>query len=210
MADINKVKFGIKEAHYSILSEDENGNISYGEVKPIKGSRQFSFSKEGGEDSKWYADDGVYYNIPGTNTGYSGDLTVAKIPDEFLIDVLGFFLDTNGVLVEDADAVSKEFALMLEFSGDKMKTRHCFFRCTASRPDINASTIEEQAEPQEETINITAIPVEFTTVIEGEQGEADTTITKRIVKSKANETDSPTQYAAWFTAVQIPEFSAEA
>lgn len=210
MADTNKVKFGIKEAHYSILTEDENGNISFGEVKPIKGSRQFSFSKEGGDDSKWYADDGVYYNIPGTNTGYSGDLTVAKIPDEFLIDVLGFFLDANGVLVEDADAVSKEFALMMEFSGDKMKTRHCFFRCTASRPDINANTIEEQAEPQEETISITAIPVEFTTVIEGEQGEPDVTITKRIVKSKANETDSPTQYAEWFTTVQVPEFSAEA
>lgn len=210
MADTNKVKFGIKEAHYSILTEDENGNISFGEVKPIKGSRQFSFSKEGGDDSKWYADDGVYYNIPGTNTGYSGDLTVAKIPDEFLIDVLGFFLEANGVLVEDADAVSKEFALMMEFSGDKMKTRHCFFRCTASRPDINAQTIEEQAEPQEETISITAIPVEFTTVIEGEQGEPDVTITKRIVKSKANETDSPTQYAEWFTTVQVPEFSAEA
>ena len=95
MADTNKVKFGIKEAHYSILTEDENGAITYGEVKPIKGSRAFSFSKEGGEDSKWYADDGVYYNIPGTTTGYSGDLTVAKVPDEFLIDVLGFFLDYN-------------------------------------------------------------------------------------------------------------------
>ena len=182
MADTNKVKFGIKEAHYALLSEDENGVISYGEVKPIKGSRNFSFSKEDGDDSKWYADDGVYYNIPGSNTGYSGDLTVAKIPDEFLIDVLGFFLDANDVLVEDADAVSKEFALMLEFSGDKMKTRHCFFRCTASRPDINAATIEEQAEPQEETISITAIPVEFTTTIEGQGGEADTKIKKRVVK----------------------------
>lgn len=210
MGDTNKVKYGIKEAHYALLSEDENGVISYGTVKPIKGSRQFSFSKEGGDDSKWYADDGVYYNIPGSNTGYSGDLTVAKIPDEFLIDVLGFFLDANGVLVEDADAVSKEFALMMEFSGDKMKTRHLFFRCTASRPNINAATIEAQAEPQEETISITAIPVEFTTTIQGEGGEADTTITKRVVKSKANETDSPTQYAAWFEAVQIPEFSAEA
>ena len=44
MADTNKVKFGIKEAHYSILTEDENGAITYGEVKPIKGSRAFSFS----------------------------------------------------------------------------------------------------------------------------------------------------------------------
>ena len=210
MADTNKVFFGIKRCFYSVLSEDSNGAITYGEVKPLKGARSTNMSKEGGDDSKWYADDGVYYNIPGTNTGYSGELVLAKIPDEFLIDVLGFFLDANNMLIEDADAVSKEFALMMEFSGDAMKTRHCFYRCTAQRPDVSSSTLEEQAEPQEQTISITAIPVEFSTVIEGEQEEPDTIITKRVVKAKANETDSPTQYAAWYDAVQVPEFSAEA
>ena len=210
MADSNKVRFGIKECHYAMLQESEQGEITYGEVKPLKGARSTNLSREGGDDSKWYADDGVYYNIPGSNSGYSGDLVLAKIPDEFLIDVLGFFLDENGLLVEDADAVSKEFALMMEFSGDKMKTRHVLYRCTASRPDVASSTIEEQAEPQEETINITAIPVEFTTTIEGQGGEADTIIKKRVVKAKANETDSPTQYNAWFGAVQVPTFSAEA
>lgn len=208
--DSNKVVFGIKNCFYSVLSEDENGVVTYDTPKRLKGARSTNLSKEGGEDSKWYADDGVYYNIPGTNGGYSGELVLAKIPDDFLIDVLGFFLDANDMLIEDADAVSKEFALMMEFSGDKMKTRHCFYRCTASRPDVTSSTIEEQAEPQEQTISITAIPVEFSTTIEGEQEEPDTVITKRVVKAKVNETDSPTQYGAWFDAVQVPEFSAEA
>ena len=203
MADTNKVVFGIKECHYAVLTEDENGNVTYGEVKPLKGARSTNLGRNGGEDSPWYADDGIYYNIPGSNSGYTGDLTLAKIPDEFLIDVLGFFLDGNGVLCEDADAVSKEFALMMEFSGDKMKTRHLFFRCSASRPDVNSSTIEEQAEPQEQTISITAIPCEFKQTIQ------ETEVAKRLVRSKCNETDSPTQYNAWFTAVQVPTLKAK-
>lgn len=202
MADTNKVRFGLKNCYYAVLTEDENGSISFGTPKALKGARSTTLSREGGEDSKWHADDGVYYNIPGTNTGYSGDLTLAKIPDEFLIDVLGFFLDADGLLVEDADATSKEFALMMEFSGDKMRTRHAFYRCTASRPDVASFTIEEQAEPQEETINISVIPAEFTTT------EGDVAITKRVVRTKANEGDS--RYDAWYNQVQIPRFTAEA
>lgn len=198
MADTNKVRFGIKNCYYAVLTENENGVVSYGTVKPLKGARSFSFSKEGGDSSNWYADDGVYYRLAGTDGGYSGDLTLAKVPDDFLIDVLGFFKDRNNVLVEDAEATPKEFALMMEFSGDKMKTRHCFYRCSASRPDIQANTIEEQAEPQEETIPIVAIPVSFTT------GTGQNVATRTIVKAKANATDSATQYNAWFTQVQIP------
>lgn len=207
MADTNKVRYGIKNCYYALLTEDAQGNVTFGVPKELRGARSTNLAKEGSDDSKWYADDGVYFNIPGTNSGYAGDLTLAKIPDDFLIDVLGFFRDANNVLLEDAEATSKEFALIFEMSGDKHKTRHVLYRCTASRPDVNANTVEEQIEPEEETINVTAIPCKFTSEIQV-KGET-VTVTKTVVKAKSNEIDNPTAYNSWLTTVYMPSLTAE-
>lgn len=204
MADTNKVKFGLKNCYYSVITRDENNVPSFAAPVALPGARELSLSPEGSEAEPWYADDVVYYMVPGINNGYTGTLELAKIPDAFHKDVMGDITDTNGLLLENADAFSKEFALMAEFKGDKNATRHVIYCCTATRSDFGSATIEESAEPQTETLNLTAIPIEFSTTVE------DTVIKHNIVKAKANETDSPAQYAAWFTAVQVPQFSVEA
>lgn len=196
MADTNKVRFGIKNCYYAILTEGENGQITYDTPVAFPGAVSLSLDAEGGEPEPFYADDIIYFQSAGTNGGYSGDFEVAKVPDAFHRDVLGEILDANGLLLEDADAVSKKFALMVQFSGDAHATRHVLYNCTASRPNFGSSTKEETIEPQTETLTITAIPVQF----------PDGNEMRNIVKAKANQVDSPTQYNNWFNAVQVPSF----
>lgn len=189
----NKVKFGIRNCYYALITEDESGAITYGTPVSFPGAVSLSLSPEGGDPEPFYADDIIYYQSPGANNGYSGDFEVARIIDQFHKDVLGAVEDTNGMLVEDADAMSKKFALMVQFSGDKHATRHVLYNCTASRSEWGSSTIEDTATPQTETLTITAIPATF--------GD------RHVVKSK--QTPDGANYENWFNAVQVPNFQAE-
>ena len=188
--ETNKVKFGIKNCYYAILNEDENGNITYDTPKRFPGAVNLSLSKEGSDPEKFYADDIVYYQSGYTNTGYEGDFEFARVIDDFHIDVLGALEDDNGMLIEDADVQPKEFALMVQFSGDKHNTRHVLYRCAASRPDLASQTIEETATPVTETLSLTVIPAQF--------GE------RHIVKGKAS--PDSTNYDTFFDAVPVPTF----
>lgn len=190
MAETNKVKFGIRSCYYSVITEGEGGQITYGTPVAFPGAVSLSLDPEGGDPEPFYADDIIYYQSPGANNGYSGDFEVARIIDSFHKDVLGDIEDQNGMLVEDADAVSKSFALMVQFSGDKHATRHVLYNCTASRANFGSTTIEDVAEPQTETLTITAIPQTF--------GD------KHIVKAK--QTPEGANYDQWFTTVQQPTF----
>lgn len=193
MADNNKVRFGIKSCYYALLEEAQDGTITYGTPVAFPGAVSLTMDPQGGEPEPFYADDIVYYQAPGSNTGYSGDFEVAKVIDAFRKDVLGEIEDANGMLVETADVMSKPFALIAQFSGDKHNTRHVWYNCTASRPGAGSSTIEEQATPQTETITITGIPATF-----GEH---------HIIKAKATPDNSV--YDSFFTAVQIPSLEDE-
>lgn len=191
MADTNKVKFGLKSCYYSVISEDASGQVTYGTPVSFPGAVSLSLDIEGGDPEPFYADDIVYYQSPATNGGYSGDFEVAKVTDDFRTAILGDVIDSKGVLMEDADAVPKSFALMCQFSGDKHNTRHVFYNCTATRPSAGSQTIEDSREPQTESITITAVPQTFGT--------------RHIVKGKA--TPDSDAYDGWFGEVVTPAFT---
>lgn len=155
MANTNKIKYGLKNAHYAVVTET-NGVITYGTPVKMPGSVNLSLSASG-DAVQFYADDGTFYEDY-TNNGYEGSLELALIPDSFKTDVLGFTLDANGAIIENADAKAKKFALMYEFDGDAHKVRHVDLYCSASRPNIEGSTKTNTKEPKTETLNITARP----------------------------------------------------
>jgi len=151
----NKVKFGLKNVHYAVVTET-NGVITYDRPKPIRGAVNLTLDAAG-ESVQFYADDMVYYE-ENTNDGYTGSLEMALIPDDFRKDVLGEIEDANGALIENKDAKAKHFALLFEFDGDAKKTRHVLYYVLASRPSVSGSTRTNTKEPQTETLNITARP----------------------------------------------------
>jgi len=149
----NKVKFGLKNVHYAVVTETE-GEITYDTPEPIGGAVNLTLDAAG-ESVQFYADDRVYFE-ENTNDGYTGNLEIALIPDDFRKDVLGEVEDANGALIENKDAKAKYFALLFEFDGDAKKTRHVLYYVLASRPSVAGATTTNTKEPQTETLNITA------------------------------------------------------
>ena len=184
MADGNKVKYGLKNVHFAVLTES-GGVITYGTPKAIKGAVNLSLNATG-DATNFFADDSKYYAVT-NNTGYDGDIEFALIPDDFKADIFGYGADTNGVVFEDAEVEPERFALLFEFDGDANKTRHALYDCTCSRPALSSATTTETKEPQTETLNITVSPLPIDS-----NG-------KRLVKSKCVEGD--TEYSGWFSAV---------
>ena len=89
------------------------------------------------------------------------------------------------------------FACLFEFKGDKYHTRHVMYNCTASRPDLSGENKDNQQEPDDDEITITASPQPMTVDAAG--------TVKNIVKAFANEADSA--YKDWFSAVPTPEYT---
>lgn len=186
MADTNKIKYGIKNVYYAVATIATNGSATYGSPKPLAGAVSISLDAQG-ETSPFYADNVVYYTSV-ANNGYEGDLELAKVPDDFLKDVLGYTEDAHGALFEDADAPVVHFALLFQFEGDAHAKRHVLYNCTAARPSLSGQTKEDTIEPQTETISITATSV------------YNASYDKNVVKASVTPTEA-TQYNAWTTTV---------
>lgn len=187
MADTNKIKYGIKNVYYAVATIAADNSATYTTPVALPGAVSLSLEPQG-DTNPFYADNIVYYTSV-ANNGYEGDLELAKVPESFLTDVLGYTADTNSVLYEDANAPVVHFALMFEFEGDVHAKRHVIYNCTATRPSVAGSTKEESIEPETETITITATTIRA--------------LDKDIVKASCTPTESA-QYNAWTTTVYIP------
>ena len=161
MSEKNKVQYGLKNVHYSIVTETTNqgtGNTtsSYSAPKLWPGDVNISFDPNG-EDTPFRADDMDYYNTS-VNNGYTGTFESALVPDEVEIDVYGQTKDANGVITETANDVKKYIALSFEVKGDKAKRRFLFYRVMLSRHTVGSATTDTTITPGTTTVNFTASP----------------------------------------------------
>ena len=180
-----KIRFGVSNLKYAVATTDNAGVMTYGSYKPVKGAKSITLNAVG-ETVTEYADN-IEWFVAAINSGYEGSINVEEAPKDFLKDILGMTEDANGVLFEDADQIPKEFALAGQFenSGDATVTgkRFCFFRVTASRPNMEGSTKEQGITVNTDTINIRCMP-----------RPAD-----HMVKATAD--SDATGYATWFDSV---------
>ena len=167
----NKVKYGLKNVYYSVITLTNNVPI-YGTPVHIPGAVNLTLSPVG-EKVKFAADDMEDYFAENVNNGYDGSLEMALIPDSFRTDVLGDTIDNNGALIENANATVKRFALMYEFDGDAKKTRHVMYNVLASRPNIEGTTRSNTKEPKSETLEVEARPAADTSDVQGEVKQGD-------------------------------------
>ena len=184
----NKVKYGLTNVHYAVATIAADGSATFGTPKRMPGAVNLSMDPSG-DAVNFYADD-IKYFTQTPNAGYEGTLELAIVPDDFKVDVLGYKVDSNGALVEDANAVTKPFALLFEFQGDEKATRHVMYNNTASRPSVAGATKEESIEVQTETLNITGGMINVPSLA--------TNVTKVSVKK------DQTPYANFFSSVYQP------
>lgn len=181
----NKVKFNICNVHYALLTTAEDGTFSFGAPVAMPGAVSLSLDPNG-EPSNFYADGYAYYTIS-NNMGYEGDLELAMVPESFRTDVLKEKLDSNQVLMENANVETENFALLFEFDGDVKKIRHVLYHCSAARPNIESQTNEDEIEVQTETLAITASP-----------------LANGYVKARTGDATTEEVYSNWYKSVYLP------
>lgn len=189
----NKVKYGLKNVYYAVATIAADGSATYTTPVAWPGAVSLSLDAEGGT-TKFRADNMDYW-VGQSNNGYSGDFESALIPDGFRTAVLGDIIPEDSgtpldIMIEDADAKTKYFALLFQFEGDESNTRHVMYKCSATRPSVSGATTEEEIEPQTETLTLTASSIY--------NAELDT----NIVKARCAESDD--NYATWFSTVYQP------
>lgn len=165
------------------------GATGWGVPQAIPGAVGFKPKAEG-KDATFYADNSVYFTST-ANNGYTGDLETALIPDSILAEMLGWAIDANGGLVEDADGIPKRFALMYQVQGDARNRRIVYYECQAARPAKENKTKGDAIEPATDVIALTV----FTPVINGKK-------TPRYVLERSDA--NAAVYDAFFNAVTFP------
>jgi len=185
----NKVTYGLSNVYLALLTDE--ATPTYDTPVAIPGAVNLTMTPEGGQ-STFYADN-IAYHVVNTNNGYTGSLEAALIPDAVLEDILGWEVDENGVLQEVSDAVPTPFALLCQFQGDDANRRVTFYKCTASRPAVNAATTTETADPQTGTLDVTITPILIDEYM----------VVKGTLEYSAG---VATEYNAWFDAVLVPSF----
>lgn len=182
----SKINYGIQDGYIAIITEDAQGNITYGTPIRVPGIVSLNVDPQSTDATPFYADNIEYYTVPAQNQGYQGELVLAMTPDSFLTGVLGMEQDSDGVVYESAGGTIHRFALLFQAQGDDKNRRFCFYDCTATRPSRNHETKEETAEPGTDTLPITMKP-------RSSDG---------LVKSQIEQTTENTSvYNAWFSSV---------
>ena len=188
----NKIRYGLSHTKYALVKSDG----SYDTPKDMKGAVSLSLSREGGDSSDFYADNGIYYTFEGTNGGYSAELELARITDEIRVDLLGEVIDEGtGIQYETTDATAKEFALITEMQGDSGPIGFVFYSCKASRPELNANTKNDSPDVDTDTLNVRIASKEMTCL----------GVDKNVVQAHIEKTDeNATKYTAFFAGVVKP------
>lgn len=183
----NKIKFGLSRVYYAKATIDPStGEATYDTPVALPGAVSLSMDPSG-ESNKFYADN-IAYATFAANAGYEGTLEIALISDSFRQTILGEVVQSN-IQYEKAEATTTPFALLFQFEGDESATRHVFYNCTASRPNVSSQTTEESVDVQTESLDITVGAI-YNAVLDA-----------NIVKGKCSDAESD-EYDDWFTSVQ--------
>ena len=155
MANENKVQFNLRNCHYAKMLTSTPSETTYDTPVAVPGAVSLALAQVG-EIKKFYAD-GIVYWQGSSNGGYDGDLEMARIPNQMMVDIWGMtMVETANVLLENANDKASSFAWLFEIDGDEDEQLYVLYNCTASRPSIDAKTNEETKEPQTQKLKFSA------------------------------------------------------
>lgn len=153
----NKIVYGLEQVY--IAFEDSTSG-TYKSPVEIPGAVRLTTTATS-ERVDFYADNMAYYSIE-ANNGYTGNLEMALFPDSIIATMLGWEVDdTNGMLVEVADAKPTRFALMGQVMGDAKERRFVYYNVTAGRPNDDLGTKGETVEPKTTSLPIVIRPIKL-------------------------------------------------
>lgn len=151
MPNENKVKFGLENCVF--VPETETDVYDNENKIPIPGAVNLTRERQG-EDTNFFADDMTYY-ITSTYQGFTGELQIAMATELMEQKIFGDETDeTTGIMIENRNSKQVRGAFGYMIRGDQYNRMFWNYGVTLSRPNTEASTIEDAAEPQTDTMNI--------------------------------------------------------
>lgn len=190
MAD-NKVTFGLQDVHIAFKDADATTQPAWETPILVEGAVRLTPSTVG-DASTFYADNRAYFVIT-SNNGYTAELEMALVPDAVKARMLGWEIDSNGMLVESADGIAANFALMGQVQGDQKNRRFVYYDCQASRPAKELTTKGETIEVTTDVLTLTISPMQLGG--------------KMVVKGDLElSATNATVYNSFFSAVYVPDF----
>lgn len=192
------MRYGLKNLYRAKLTRTDEG-VSYGTPTKMPGAVSMTLTPEGSDPSDFYADDGIYYTIAGTNGGYSAEFVLARLSDEDRKDLLGEEV-SGGIQYETTDDEIPEYAYIMEMQGNFSPIAFCFFSGKASRIAMNANTKGESVEVDTDTLS-----VRFTGVELPFNGDVKSVIQGHLEKTSENEE----KFKKFFQEVPVPCATAE-
>lgn len=185
----NKVRFGLKNIYYSVLTEGSTNSFA----TPVAVPGAVSMTLDSNvSDGTFYADNISYYKTF-ANNGYTGTLELARIPDAMLKDIFGMTVGTDKILYEASGVNPKPFAMMFQIEGDQQEELNVLYRVVpTSKPSAGSQTVEETVEPVTQSFDFEALPL--VTGVTAQQG---------LIKGRTVTDTTTAIRSAWFTQVQI-------
>lgn len=191
----NKVKFGLKNVYYALVTESESGGTitsSYGTPKAWKGAVNLSVNPTSDDNTVFRADDSDYYIVSGATQGFDGSYECAMVPEDVETSVFDMKSDENGVIVDYATSDIKYVALMFEISGDTSGRRYLLPKVLFSKPGIEAETTGTNGnEPKTISLNL----------------KASARPDDGMARLHTGDTTPAEVYNNWFGEVYTPEFT---
>ena len=186
----NKIKYGLCNVHIAVASIGSTGAATYQTPIAVPGAVSMSMDPQT-EETVFHADNRRYYTTK-SNTGYEGNITLARVPKNVKTAILGEKVDSKGMLLESQDAQPVPFALLFQFEGDANATRHVIYNCLAGRPTVSGETKGDTIEPQTEELSVSAGAV------------YNSNLDDWLVKESTDEGTDGTAYTNFFSAVYQP------
>lgn len=183
----NKVTYGLEQVYIAHLTSATTP--SWDEPVPIPGAVGLTLTPQSTQTT-FYADNMAYFTTE-NNRGYTGELEMADFPLSNLSGIMGWEIDSNGMLVEAANVTKKHFALMGQIEGDAKGRRFVYYDCEPGRPSVEYRTKGEEIEVQTFILPITMRPI-----LSG--GEW---LVRGVIEPNAT---NGAVYSAWFDAVTLP------
>lgn len=154
----NKITFGLRACHYSLATQDNSGNWTFGTPKALPGAQEFSSEAVGGATNV-YADDSLYATLV-QNAGRTLTVKFTEISEDFKKEVLGYKELEDGNLVEIANAPIVTFAFGFQIDGDSAKRKVWYYLCNVTPLSEATKSKADSVEANSVTLNITARPIE--------------------------------------------------
>lgn len=195
--DLREGTHGNEQAFYAPINYDASTHTyTFGAIKPLTGAT--SVKVESKQDSQtFYADNQSHLTLKG-NKKTTGEIVVYQIPQDFLVNHLGYKLDSHGALLDTGE--SKPFALgfteiVTDASGKDTPQLHMYYNVTASAVTTTSKSDNDSVDLNEFSIPITVNASQF---VKDKDGKAVSELTIRRTTANA------TQFDAAYTSVYIP------